>query len=186
MKEETISNKVEKILKKQNDELSFWRGQAETRATMGKFIGFFSFVILIVTLIIPLYLWSHRRLLPEINRAKSIIESWKEMSLLLTDIQLSIIQESLEMTPTNSLQINIDPIQGTILSLDITRSLQRLTSDNCEVIEEASNHLVQICEQLQRESKSKIRRFIAEVSDSEIVVLSPNKKLLKKLLSEFV
>jgi hypothetical protein len=126
------------------------------------------------------------KLLPAMNNAKLIVESWKDLSLLLTDIQLSILQEHSKMNATGNLEIDNDPIQSNIMSLNITRALQRLTSEDYKVVKNSYDYLGQTWGLLQQKSKSKIKLYIGEILSSGIVEHQKNKKLLITLLSELV
>lgn len=181
-----LSNKVENNLKeqrkKQNEELVLWRSQADEKGTTRFIIASFSYLILLITLFIPAYLWKYKKLLPEITNAKLIIESWKDLSLLLTEIQLSIMREYLENDPASYSEVDNEPIQYYISSLDTTRALQRLTSEDYSVVKNGYDKLGQIWDQRRQQSKSKIRLFICKVLSSGVVVHPKNKKLLEKLL----
>jgi hypothetical protein len=118
------------------------------------------------------------KLLPAMNNAKLIVESWKDLSLLLTDIQLSILQEHSKMNATGSLEINNDPILSNIMSLNITRALQRLTSEDYKVVKNSYDYLNQTRSLLQQKSKSKIKLYIGEILSSGIVVQQKNNIML--------
>ncbi len=170
-------------IEQQTKELAFWRSRIDE---MGSMSFFLKVVSVLIPVLISVYLWSYMKLLPAMNNAKLIVESWKDLSLLLSDIQLSILQEHSKMNATGSLEINNDPILSNIMSLNITRALQRLTSEDYKVVKNSYDYLNQTRSLLQQKSKSKIKLYIGEILSSGIVVQQKNKKLLITLLSEFV